>query len=47
MFILESDVTLKTYESNFEGLIQSFMDRYNVDVIDELTSLWEKDKMHF
>ncbi|GFU03940.1 dipeptidyl peptidase 3 [Nephila pilipes] len=47
--VLEDGVVkLKTYASNSEGLIESWMDRYpgiNLDVI--LEELWEKDRTFF
>ncbi|GBM56912.1 Dipeptidyl peptidase 3 [Araneus ventricosus] len=46
---LESDkVKLKTYPSTPEGMIQSWMERFqDVQVDDILEELWAKDKKHF
>ncbi|XP_069681962.1 dipeptidyl peptidase 3 isoform X1 [Periplaneta americana] len=42
------EVTLKTYEPTHEGLIQSWIDRFNSSEIDViLEELWEKDQKYF
>jgi hypothetical protein len=43
-----SEVTLKMYDATHEGLIQSWIDRFqssDIDVI--LEELWEKDQKYF
>lgn len=43
-----SGVTLKMYDATHEGLIQSWIDRFqssDIDVI--LEELWEKDQKYF
>ena len=50
LFLSESDtkVTLKNYEATFEGLIQSWIDRFPSSKIpNELIELWENDKKYF
>ncbi|PSN36117.1 Dipeptidyl peptidase 3 [Blattella germanica] len=47
-FVKGNEVTLTTYEASHEGLIQSFMERFqstDIDVI--LEELWEKDLKHY
>ncbi|XP_066588840.1 dipeptidyl peptidase 3 isoform X2 [Prorops nasuta] len=44
----ESNVVIKNYDATFNGLIQSWVDRFpSQDVSDILIELWEKDKQHF
>ena len=48
IFVESGDVELKTYESNFEGLIQSWVDRFpTLSATESLLKLWEKDYKHF
>jgi len=43
-----NDVTLKTYEATHEGLIQSWIDRFqSSDIYVILEELWEKDQKYF
>jgi len=43
-----NDVTLKTYEATHEGLIQSWVDRFqSSDICVILEELWEKDQKYF
>jgi len=43
-----NDVTLKTYEATHEGLIQSWVDRFqSSDIYAILEELWEKDQKYF
>ncbi|KDR10566.1 dipeptidyl peptidase 3 [Zootermopsis nevadensis] len=43
-----NEVTLKTYEATHEGLIQSWIDRFQLSDIDIiLEEMWEKDQKHF
>lgn len=47
-FVLGNEVTLKTYEATHEGLIQSWIDRFQLSDIDIiLEEMWEKDQKHF
>jgi hypothetical protein len=42
------EVTLKTYETTHEGLIQSWVDRFqSSDIYVILEELWEKDQKYF
>jgi hypothetical protein len=46
--IAGGEVTLKTYDATHEGLIQSWIDRFqssDIDVI--LQELWQKDQKYF
>lgn len=44
----ESNVQLKSYEPNFAGLIQSWVERFpSANISKTLVELWEKDKEHF
>ena len=46
--IVGNDVTLKTYEPTHEGLIQSWVDRFqSSDIYVILEELWEKDQKNF
>jgi len=43
-----NDVNLKTYEATHEGLIQSWVDRFqSSDIYAILEELWEKDQKYF
>ncbi|GFG31542.1 hypothetical protein Cfor_09198 [Coptotermes formosanus] len=42
-----NDVTLKTYEATYEGLIQSWVDHFQSDMYVILEELWEKDQKYF
>lgn len=47
-FLTDDELVLKTYDATHEGLIQSFVERFqssDVDVI--LEELWEKDQKHY
>ncbi|VDK42649.1 unnamed protein product [Anisakis simplex] len=37
------EVELKTYPETFEGVIQSFVERYSTEVIDDLEKFWRDD----
>jgi hypothetical protein len=46
--VVGNDVTLKTYEATHEGLIQSWVDRFqSSDIYVILEELWEKDQKYF
>jgi hypothetical protein len=46
--VVGNDVTLKTYEATHEGLIQSWVDRFqSSDIYVILEKLWEKDQKYF
>jgi dipeptidyl-peptidase-3 len=47
-FVLGDEVTLKTYEATHEGLIQSYVDRFQLSDIDIiLEEMWESDQKYF
>uniref|UniRef100_A0A914E4I0 Dipeptidyl peptidase 3 n=1 Tax=Acrobeloides nanus TaxID=290746 RepID=A0A914E4I0_9BILA len=37
------EVSLKNYQENYEGMIQSFVERYNKESIDAMLKVWEND----
>lgn len=44
----DGKVHLVSYESSPEGLVQSLIDRYQDENVDDiLEEIWEKDKLHF
>ncbi|XP_044598296.1 dipeptidyl peptidase 3 isoform X1 [Cotesia glomerata] len=44
----DEDIELKNYDPTFDGLIQSWMDRFpSSNVTQTLVELWEKDQTHF
>ena len=46
--VVGNEVTLKTYEATHEGLIQSWVDRFqSSDIYVILEELWEKDQKYF
>jgi dipeptidyl-peptidase-3 len=47
VYVAGDEVTLKTYEATHEGLIQSWVDRFQSDIYVILEELWEKDQKYF
>lgn len=43
----EQDVQLKTYESNFEGFLKSWADRFDCSVTEVIEGVWEENRKYF
>lgn len=40
-------IGLKVYPETIEGIVESVVDRYDSDTVEDLVTLWQKDRPHF
>lgn len=46
-FPYSGSINLKVYPETIEGVLESFVDRYDSDTVDDVVALWKKDRQHF